>query len=122
MLTIIEGLPDDVLGFIADGELTNDDYADVLMPSIEAKFLQFNKVGVLFQLAPGFRKFSLAFIEDETKLGLEHYSGWNKVAIVSDHHLINAYTNLIRHVLPVNIRVFETSEFGRAMLWLAIKP
>ena len=119
MLTIIEGLPADVLGFTADGELTGGDYENVLMPSIEAKFLQFDKLSVLFQLAPGFKRFSVAFIEDKAKLGLEHFRGWNKVAIVSDHHFINAYTNLIKHLLPVEIRVFEYTEIDEARAWVS---
>ena len=36
MIRVLDGMPDGVVGFTASGKLTTDDYAQVLVPAIEA--------------------------------------------------------------------------------------
>jgi len=119
MLTLIDDLPENVLGVTADGEVTGDDYENVLMAAMEGKFLHVDKLSVLFQLAPGFTGFTFPAMIDDAKIGLKYISRWDKVAVVSDHHLLNGYTRLISHILPAEIKVFSNADLAKAKGWIA---
>src|ERR1700761_2450759 len=110
MLKIIENLPEHVLGLTADGEVTGDEYENVLMPAIEGKFMHVAKLSILFQLMPGFTMFTIPAAIDDMKIGFKYFSQWGRVAIVSDHHVINGYTKLISNILPIEINVFGNDE------------
>jgi hypothetical protein len=72
MVEIIDGMPDNVLGFVASGKVTGNDYDTVLIPAIEAKLMSRRKVRVLYQLPPNFNGFSAEAVWDDAKVGLRH--------------------------------------------------
>jgi hypothetical protein len=119
MLNLIDDLPENVLGVVADGQVTGDEYENILMPAMEGKFLHISQLNVLFQLKPGFAMFTLPAVIDDAKIGLEHIRQWGKVAVVSDHHLINGYTRLISHLIPTEVKVFSNAELAEAKAWVA---
>lgn len=119
MLTLIENLPENVLGVVADGQVTGDEYENILMPAMEGKFLHVDKLSILFWLKPGFTGFTLPAVLDDAKIGLKYISKWAKVAVVSDHHLINGYTKLMSHLVPAEVKVFGDDELSKAKTWVA---
>jgi len=120
MLTIMNDLPENVLGVTADGEVNGDDYENVLMAAMEGKFLHVDKLNILFQLAPGFTGFTFPAMIDDAKIGFKYISRWGRVAVVSDHHLINGYTRLISHILPMPIKVFNNKDMAKAREWISV--
>lgn len=119
MLNLIDDLPENTLGVVADGQVTGDEYENVLMPAMEGKFLHIKKLNLLFQLRPGFTGFTLPAVIDDTKIGLKYIRQWGKVAVVSDHHLINGYTRLMSHLMPAEVKVFSNNELAKAKAWIA---
>ncbi|MGN6179891.1 MAG: STAS/SEC14 domain-containing protein [Mucilaginibacter sp.] len=118
MLSLIDDLPETVLGIAADGQVTGEEYENVLMPAMEGRFLHINKLNILFLLKSGFSGFTLPAVIDDAKIGLKYIRQWGKVAVVSDHHLINGYTRLISHLLPMEIKVFNSAELAEAKAWI----
>jgi len=118
MLNLIDDLPENVLGVVADDQVTGDKYENVLMPAIEGKFLHISKLNILFHLKPGFTGFTLPAVIDDAKIGLKYIRQWGKVAVVSDHPLINGYTQLVSHLMPVDIKVFNNAELAKAKAWI----
>ena len=78
MLTKISDVPDSVLGFRASGELTSDDYRDVLVPAVEAALQTRDKLRLLYLLGDDVTGFSPGAAWQDTKVGMTHPTRWEK--------------------------------------------
>jgi hypothetical protein len=119
MVENIPGLPDSVLGFSARGTVTARDYEAVIIPAVEARFARQQKVRFLYHLGPEFTGFEVAAMWDDAKLGLKHFSGWEKMAVVSDVAWVRAAIEAFGLALPGRVRVFHESELAEAKRWVA---
>jgi hypothetical protein len=119
MIERIPGLPDDVLGFTAKGTVTAKDYESVIIPAVEALFSRRSKVRFLYHLGAEFSGFEAAAVWDDTKLGLKHLGGWEKMAVVSDVEWIRAAIKVFGLAIPGHVRVFHDRELSDAMRWIA---
>jgi hypothetical protein len=117
MIKILEGLPDNVIGFEAVGTVTAGDYDDVLEPAVAAVRDTNEKARMIYVLGDQFEGYSGGAMWEDTKLGVSNWSGWEKIAVVTDH---GAYRDLIKAfgwVLPGEVRVYPTSERDAAIAW-----
>ena len=118
MVEQIPDLPDNVLGFAAKGTVTAEDYESVIIPAVEALFARQRKVRFLYHLGEDFSGFEAAAMWDDTKLGLKHLSGWERMAVVSDVEWIRAAIRIFGLAIPGHIRVFHNSELTEAKQWI----
>ena len=118
MLERIEGLPDNVLGFTAKGEVTGSDYETVLIPAVEDMFARNRKVRFLYHIGEDFSGFDARAMWDDAKVGLQHLSGWERVAVVTDVGWIRTAMKVFGFVIPGHVRIFSNSELPLARKWL----
>ena len=118
MIENIPNLPDNVLGFSAKGTVTADDYESVIIPAVEALFSRQGKVRFLYHLGTDFSGFEAAAVWDDTKLGLKHLTGWERMAVVSDVEWIRAAIRIFALAIPGDVRVFHNSELTEAIRWI----
>ncbi|MCJ7467734.1 MAG: STAS/SEC14 domain-containing protein [Maribacter sp.] len=121
MLKLLKDLPDNVLGVSAEGKITGTDYENILIPAVEDKLHRHKKIAMLYQLGDKFTGYDLNALWDDTKLGMKHLSSWEKVALVSDHEMINAFARFFGHMFSCEFRIFKNSEFEQARKWIAEK-
>jgi len=119
MIEPIADLPGNVLGFTARGRVTGSDYESTIIPAVEEAFKHERKIRFLYHLGSEFTGFDAAALWDDAKLGLSHFRGWERIAVVSDKGWIRAATKAFAFALPSDIRVFEESELGNARAWVS---
>jgi hypothetical protein len=56
---------------------------------------------------------------DDFKMALNHFTKWNKVAIVTDHELIKAVTHLFGFAFPGEHQTFKLAEYDEALNWVS---
>jgi len=118
MLTIINDLPDNVLGVSGEGKITGKDYETVLIPAIAEKFKTNKKLRMLYHLGVDFTGFDLSAMLDDAKMGMKHLSAWDRIALVSDHEMINTFAKFFGHMLSCELRIFKNAEMGEAKKWI----
>ena len=118
MLRIINDLPGNVLGIEAEGEVTGADYENILMPAIDEKLEANKKIRFLYYLGSGFTGFSTKAMIDDDKVGIKNFSAWDRVALVSDHQMINIVMKFFGHLLPGEVRVFSNAGLDEAKKWI----
>lgn len=118
MVEKIPGLPDNVLGFTAKGTVTANDYKSVIIPEVEALFRRHRKVRFLYHLGKDFTGFETSAMWDDTKLGLRHLTGWERMAVVSDVEWIRGAIRVFGLAIPGHVRVFHNSELSEATRWI----
>ena len=121
MLKIMNGLPDNVLGVTAEGKITGTDYETVLIPAVENKLKAFKKISMLYQLRDHFTGFDLNAMLDDAKIGMKHLSAWEKIALVSDHELINTFAKFFGYMFSCELRIFKNYELDDAKTWIKEK-
>jgi hypothetical protein len=119
MLKLLEGLPDDVLGVSAEGKITGKDYETVLIPAIEKKLKEHKKIRMVYDLGSSFTGFDLSAILDDAKMGMKHLSAWDRIALVSDHAMINTFAKFFGHMLSCELRIFKNAELEEAKKWIS---
>lgn len=118
MVERIPDLPDNVIGFAAKGTVTADDYESVIIPAVEALFSRQSKVRFLYHLGEDFSGFDAAAMWDDTKLGLKHLAGWERMAVVSDVEWLRAAIKIFGLAIPGHVRVFHNRELAEATRWI----
>ena len=118
MLKIMNDLPANVLGVTAEGKITGTDYETVLIPAIEERLKTNKKIRMLYHLGSNFTGFDMSAMMDDAKIGMKHLSAWDRIALVSDHELINTFANFFGHMLSCELRIFKNSELDIAKKWI----
>ena len=119
MLTKLEGMPAHVAAFRATGEVTKEDYENVLVPEIERVDKQHGHIHFMMEMATPSKNFSLGAWLQDAWHGLKHYRGWKKVAIVADEKTIEKITNLFSAIIPGTSKGFALSQLDEAKQWVA---
>jgi len=121
MLKIMNDLPENVLGVSAEGKITGTDYETVLIPAIEQKLKENKKIRMVYDLGSSFTGFDLSALLDDAKMGMKHLSAWDRIALVSDHEMINTFAKFFGHMLSCELRIFKNAELEEAKKWISEK-
>ncbi len=118
MIEEIDGRPEGTLEFKIAGRVTGADYDKVLVPAIEAALEQHDRIRLLCQVGPGFEGYDLEAAWDDARLGLRHWSGFDRIAIVTNVAWISSMVRALGFALPCPIADFALDELKEARLWL----
>jgi SAM-dependent methyltransferase len=118
MIEKIPDLPENVLGFTAKGTVTAHDYESIIIPAVEALLAHHRKARFLYHLGKDFTGFEVAAVWDDTKIGLKHLTGWERMAIVSDVEWIRGAIRVFGLAIPGHVRVFHNREYAEASTWV----
>ncbi len=118
MLRLIQGLPDGVLGVDAVGKVEADDYRDVLVPAIERVLARHSKARLLYVLGREFDGFSGAAAWQDAKVGMKHFTDFERVAVVTDVDWIGGMVKAFGFMLPGDVETFGVDELEDATAWI----
>jgi hypothetical protein len=121
MLKLMNDLPESVLGVSAEGKITGTDYETVLIPALELKLKTNKKIQMIYHLGNSFTAFDVYAMLDDAKMGLKHLSAFDKVALVSDHRVINNVAKFFGYLLSCELRIYKDAELEDAKKWISEK-
>lgn len=119
MIEMLEGFPDSVVAAIAKGHVTKKDYDDVLIPKVNEALGRHDKIRCYYELGSQFSGFDAAAAWEDFKIGIEHLSRWERVAVVTDVDWIRFTMKVFRFLMPGEVRVFGNSQASDAKSWIA---
>jgi hypothetical protein len=118
MIEVLPDLPPEVVGLVASGRVTAQDYESVVFPAIESKLKQHAKVRILYQLGPRFSGFTAGAMWDDAKVGLAHLGAWERIAIVTDVDWVRAAVGVFGFVIPCPVKIFSNAQLVEARDWI----
>jgi SpoIIAA-like len=119
MIEMLEGFPEDVVTFRAEGEVSGDDYEQVLVPAVEQRLADHEKIRLLYVLGEEFTGYSAGAMWDDAKVGMEHLFSWERIALVTDHDMYSRMVKGFGFLVPAHVKVFGTAEFEAAKDWVS---
>ena len=119
MIRLIDGLPDGVVGFEGVGHIDAGDYKSTLDPAINAALESHDKIRLLYVLGDEFEGYSGGAMWEDTRLGMTHWSKWERVAVVTDHGAMRDTVNAFGWMVPGDVKTFALADLDAAKAWLA---
>jgi hypothetical protein len=115
MIQLVEGLPDNIIGIVAKGRLTNNDWNTVLKPLFETSLKRHEKVRLYYEIGARFPGAAWGNL----RLGIENAPQWERVAIVTDVSWLRDTINALRFLMQAEVRVFSTSDACQGRAWIS---
>ncbi|WP_170428259.1 STAS/SEC14 domain-containing protein [Ruegeria arenilitoris] len=100
------------------GEVTSKDYSETLVPAIEAALADHDAVRMLAIVQPEFQGYDLGAAWADTKLGLSHWRGFDRIAVAADQGWVRSGVHLAAPILPCPVQVFDLAELEAARRWM----
>ena len=66
------------------GVIDAEDYAEKIVPAIEAALARHEKIKILYRIGPEFESFTAGALWSDTRLGTANLTRFSKVALVTD--------------------------------------
>ena len=117
-IEMIPALPENVVGFIAKGKVERSDYESTIDPAVEEALRRHGKIRLLYVLGADFEGFSSGAAWEDTELGMKHLTGFEMIAVVSDHAWVRHTVNLLGYLMPGKVKTFSLAEEADASEWL----
>jgi hypothetical protein len=121
MVERIDDMPEGTIGFRASGEVTREDYRQVLEPALREAVAS-GEVRMLYITDSTFEMDGGAVLEDAKtglKLGLSHLSVWKRTAVVTDVEWVSRAIRLFAWIAPGEVRVWALDGLAEAREWIA---
>jgi hypothetical protein len=118
MIELLKGFPDNVVAVSCKGRVTKDDYDKVLVPTVEKALKTHDKVRLYYEAGPEFGGIDPGAAWEDFKVGMEHFTRWQRVAVVTDVDWIRHTMQIFSFIMPGDMRVFPVTEAAQARTWL----
>jgi hypothetical protein len=118
MIELMSGLPDNVLGLSASGEVTAEDYVRTLIPAIEERIGRHGKIRLLYHLGPAFTGYSMGAMWDDAKVGMAHLFDFEKIAVATDVDWCRHAVRLFGLLIPCPVKLFANADLAAAKAWV----
>src|SRR6476646_2125166 len=110
MIEALPGMPDGTIGFGASGRVTREEYRELLLPAMRAA-AEAGDVRMVFAVGPGFEKFELGALAQDTEtgvtVGLGHPHAWKRTALVTDVDWIVKALHMFAWLTPGEVKLCE---------------
>jgi hypothetical protein len=118
MIERLKNFPDNVLAFVCNGQVTKEDYETVLVPPVVDALQKHDKVRLYYETAADFSGIDPTAIWADFKVGMEHFTKWERIAVVSDVEWIKRTMQFFSFMMPAEMRVFPLAEAAQAREWI----
>lgn len=117
MIQLIDA-PDNVAAFRAIGEVTKKDYADIVLPTVEALVKKTDELNFLLELDTDLANYTAGAWFEDAMIGIKNFTKWHRAAIVTDSDNIIGFTNAFSYIAPGEYKGFKKSDLNEALRWV----
>jgi hypothetical protein len=118
MLEIMSESQGNVLAVKAQDKLTEGDYRELFIPTLEALLQEHGKVRLLFLLDESFAGWELGALWEDAKFGLKHKDDFEKLAVVGGAKWVAWGTRLFAYFMEGQVKTFPLEELSAAREWI----
>ena len=119
MVELLEGFPPHVAAYRAFGKVHKEEYEKVVMARVDEVADKYGKINFLVLLETDIGNYSFAAFIDYLKVSFEHFSKWNRMAIVTDQHWVQKAYEVLSYVVHGEIKGYELKQLEEAKQWVS---
>ena len=118
MIEILKNFPDNVIAISCEGQVTKEDFGEILVPAILEALKQHDKIRLFYKTSASFTGYDAGAIWEDLKIGVEHPTRWERIAVVTDVDWIVQMMRLFSFLFPCPTKLFTSSEAAQANAWI----
>ena len=118
MIRVMQDMPDNVIGLEAQGKVTREDYEATILPQIEAKQREFEKIRLMYVLGDDFEGYTPGAMWEDAGLAFKRPGAWERIAVVSDSETLRKAMSLVSWMVPGEVKVYSLSQSNDARNWV----
>jgi hypothetical protein len=119
MIELMHDLPSGTLGFSCRGQISGDDMEQLVVPAVEQGLADYQQIKCLVVFEPSFEGFSLEAAWEDANLGLRHWDGFERMAVVADPGWLQHGMRALGLLMPCPLKLFSSGETDAARRWLS---
>lgn len=120
-VTVLEGLPRNVLGVKASGIISAREYSEVIVPAVKSKLEDNKDIRLLYQLGTEFEAMTAGAAWADARLGVMNLSRFSMIAVVTDVAWIGKSVHVFAPLIPGQVQVFSNTDLEAAIAWISVK-
>ncbi|MCE0523496.1 MAG: STAS/SEC14 domain-containing protein [Methylacidiphilales bacterium] len=113
-----KGMRENVVALTAHGKVSHQDYVKVVIPAVEEKIRTHTKVRLFFHLGEDFAGYTAEAIWDDTKIGIQHLTAFEKIAVVTNVAWVKETVRLFGFIVPCPVKIFSNEAIAAAAAWV----
>jgi hypothetical protein len=118
MIEQLTNFPDNVLAFVCKGRVTKADYDAVLVPAVLNALKTHDKLRLYYETAADFGGIDPGAMWADFKVGMEHLTRWERIALVTDIDWIKYTMQFFSFMMPGATKLFPLSQAAEARAWI----
>ena len=118
MIRQLTDFPDNTVAFVCEGRVSKADYDAVLVPAVLKALRGHDKVRLYYQTDADFAGIEPGAMWEDFKVGMEHFTRWERMAIVTDVEWIRHTAHFFSFLLPGMTKVFSLADAAQARKWI----
>lgn len=108
-----------MVGFEATGEITEDDFKNVVMPRVQEAIDRNYVLNYMLVLDTSIKNFTVGSWLSDALMGFKHLFRWNRAAIITDVEAIITFTDGFSKIMPGEFRGYPHKDMQKAIDWVA---
>lgn len=121
MIEHLKNFPDNVLAFVCHGHVSKEDYEKILVPAVIEALKRHDKLRLYYETAGDFGGIQPGAVWEDFMVGMEHFTRWERVALVSDVDWIKHTMRFFSFLMPAQMKIFSSAQAAEARAWIAGK-
>ena len=120
MVELLADFPAHVAAYRATGSVSKEEYRDVVISRVNEVALQFGHINFLVRLETDMDNYSIGAFLKYLKVSFQHFSKWNRMAIVSDERWVRTAYDTLSLLVPGEIKGYPLAEYEEAKAWVSV--
>jgi hypothetical protein len=121
MIAELKNIPDNIAGFRASGEVTAEDFKNIVLPVVNDVINRTGKLNYIMVIETPLRNFTIGAWWQDALLGLKKSAHWERVAILAESEEIKKFTDAFSYISPGEFKGFAIDELAKAVAWIEEK-
>ncbi|MGK9125909.1 STAS/SEC14 domain-containing protein [Olivibacter sp. SA151] len=119
MLALMDNFPPHVVAYRAQGKVNGEEYKEIVVQRIAEVAKAYPQINFIVLLETGFEDYNLQALLEYIKVSFEHFSKWNRMAIVSDQQWVRKIYDILSPLVHGEIRTYRLEDQQRASEWVS---
>ena len=119
MVELLSDFPPHVAAYRASGSIGKEEYERVVMARVDEVAEQYGKINFIVRLETDIDNYSIGAFLEYLKVSFEHFTKWNRMAIVTDQRWVQKAYEVLSVLVPGKIKGYDLKEFDSAKEWVS---